>query len=677
MAISPAKFQQLLRLAREKAVTTLEKAAVSNLSKLVDLTKPASIDISNLGFGNNIKHPEVPTILAEVASVAAESVKARLNALLAPKPALTTVPATVVPVPTALATVAPVTGEVEHKGLGVTRAITLNEKQQLFYDKVLTGESCVLIGAAGTGKTTSVRQVTRGMVDSGNYPNMTVSTKSVMEGSPGIVVLSFTRKAVANIRHAVIEELKKNTMTYHKILEFEPLFYEIEDPGRPGYTKNTMRFEPQRGWRNPLPVGIKAVFTEEASMVAVELHAMLMEAMPHKPQMIYLGDIQQLPPVFGLAILGFKMVELPLIELTEVYRQALNSPIISLAWKILGGNPQDFMPNTEKYKDDKGATRLRVPAYEKLSYENEGSSVRLQPWQKPLIWEHAVLVAANQLKAWIPSGYYNPRKDIILIPFNKSFGTLEMNALIGDYLAEKRNALVYHVVAGYSNHYLAVGDRVLYDKEDAFITAIKPNPAYMGRRPTPASQALGRDGQIKRQLTSSEQFYADQVSEALDITDMAAIERMLDLAAENADSEDRVNQASHIIHVKYAWNVDGEDIEEVNDHEPDEVLSTTAEVNALLGGYAITVHKAQGCEWEKVFFMMHSSNAVMNQRELLYTAVTRARKHLHIICEPNTFAKGIASQAIKGNTIAEKAMFFKGKVLADRFAARKSLDTEE
>jgi hypothetical protein len=51
----------------------------------------------------------------------------------------------------------------------------------------------------------------------------------------------------------------------------------------------------------------------------------------------------------------------------------------------------------------------------------------------------------------------------------------------------------------------------------------------------------------------------------------------------------------------------------------------------------------------------------MNQRELLYTAVTRARKYLHIICEPDTFFKGTKSQKVKGNTIAEKAEYFKGK----------------
>ena len=52
----------------------------------------------------------------------------------------------------------------------------------------------------------------------------------------------------------------------------------------------------------------------------------------------------------------------------------------------------------------------------------------------------------------------------------------------------------------------------------------------------------------------------------------------------------------------------------------------------------------------------------MLQRELLYTAVTRAKEELYIICEPETFIKGILGQRVKGNTLAEKAEYFKGKI---------------
>jgi hypothetical protein len=49
------------------------------------------------------------------------------------------------------------------------------------------------------------------------------------------------------------------------------------------------------------------------------------------------------------------MLELPIIELKEVYRQARNSPIIDLAWKLLEGNAQAIDGKTEtSTNDDQG-----------------------------------------------------------------------------------------------------------------------------------------------------------------------------------------------------------------------------------------------------------------------------------------------------------------------------------
>jgi ATP-dependent exoDNAse (exonuclease V) alpha subunit len=51
----------------------------------------------------------------------------------------------------------------------------------------------------------------------------------------------------------------------------------------------------------------------------------------------------------------------------------------------------------------------------------------------------------------------------------------------------------------------------------------------------------------------------------------------------------------------------------------------------------------------------------MLSRELLYTGITRAKKELLIICEPTSLQKGIQNARIKGETLAEKAEYFKGK----------------
>ncbi len=51
----------------------------------------------------------------------------------------------------------------------------------------------------------------------------------------------------------------------------------------------------------------------------------------------------------------------------------------------------------------------------------------------------------------------------------------------------------------------------------------------------------------------------------------------------------------------------------------------------LLHGWAITVHRAQGSEWEAVVAVLPPEAGSMLSRPLVYTALTRARRHLSVI----------------------------------------------
>lgn len=530
--------------------------------------------------------------------------------------------------------------------------ITLNSDQQAFSDLAFTGVDCVLIGAAGTGKTTSQRASLERLISTPDrIPKMQSSTRVLQVGRPGIAIVSFTRKAVNNIRKMLPDILKPHCFTLHALLEFKPVFYEIEDKIT-GKFKNTMRFEPARNANNPLPYDLKTIVFEEASMIGTDLYNLLHAALEHPIQEIFLGDIQQLPPVFGPAVLGFKMNQLPVVELKRVYRQALASPIIDTLWKILEGNPHAFTSTIEHYDPTTGLpgkiskqSRIRVPALDGLSRETEFGTLKFQVWQKTFGPEVALHTCIAQFKQWEQNGYYNPEEDVILCPFNKGFGTIELNKGISNYLSVKRGSLVYEVIAGFNKYYLAVGDRVLYDKEDAFIEEIVHNPSYLGKAPMPASVELDRYGVYQRALTEEEKLIAQSDQEAAEI---AAAENFFDDVSLN-DVEERVNAASHEVRIRIAHS--------------DEILTLRAagEINALLGGYAITVHKFQGSEADNVFVVFHNSHAIMLERELIYTALSRGKKRVHVICENNTFEKAIKRQAIKGNTLAEKAEFFKGK----------------
>jgi len=494
--------------------------------------------------------------------------------------------------------------------------ITLNSKQMEFVNYVSSGRSAVLIGAAGTGKTTCQKAAVQELIHAGLAGILEPQGhKHLPANTPGIVITAYTRRATANIRRNVSAEMQGNCITIHKLLEYQPVYNDVYD-SESGETRTKMSFEATRNANNPLPSSIRIIILEEASMVGTDLFQEIVDACPHGPQFIFLGDIQQLPPVFGSAILGFKLLELHVVELTEVYRQALESPIISLAHRILSG----------KAIRDQEFPDWKRPA------------LTIHPWKKRIESMTACNTAGQFFIAAENGGGYDPEEDMILCPFNKAFGTDELNKKIANHLSHKRGATVYEIIAGFNKHYFSVGDKVLFDKLDAQIVDIRPNLGYAGQKtahPSPTMDYWGFDPESEKYRGMA------------DSSDDFDVDFMLSSAA---SSDERTAQSSHIIKIKF---LDSDGVQELN---------KAAEINSMSLGYVLTVHKSQGSEWRKVFLVIHQSHNTMIQRELLYTAVTRAREELYVICEPDHFVKGIESQRIKGNTLAEKAEYFKGKI---------------
>lgn len=505
------------------------------------------------------------------------------------------------------------------------KQIAYNAEQWQFISTIRDGKSAVLIGAAGTGKTTSTNGGVQALLQSKYFPPMRDQHKHLPINAPGIVFVSYTRRAVMNLRRALPDDMKSNAITIHKLLEYAPVFYEIFDEASAEYRK-TMRFEPTRNASNNLDSAIRTIVFDEASMVSVALFHEVWCALPDplNTQFIFIGDIQQLPPVFGSAILGFKMLSLPVIELTQVYRQALESPIIRLAHRILSGNS------------------IPVAEFPDWKLPNQ---LTLHPWKKRISADSALLTIAAFFKAGYNTSNYDPNEDMILMPFNKACGTIELNKHIANHIARSKNLLTHEIIAGFNRYYFSVGDKVLYEKEDAEIVSITRNPVYSGKWPQHASTLLDYWGCLQSSESDEMTHHVVEIETETDDD----IDTMLGAIAA-ADVEDRVKDASHIIKVKLL------------DSEREIELKSASEINALVMAYALTVHKSQGSEWRKVFLILHQSHNTMIQRELLYTACTRAREELYVICEPDSFEKGITGQRIKGNTLQEKAAFFKGKL---------------
>jgi len=85
-----------------------------------------------------------------------------------------------------------------------------------------------------------------------------------------------------------------------------------------------------------------------------------------------------------------------------------------------------------------------------------------------------------------------------------------------------------------------------------------------------------------------------------------------------------------------------------------------AELNELVLSYAISIHKSQGSEFSAVIIPIFMQHFVLLARNLLYTAVTRAKKLCILVGEPRAIA-----MAIKNNKNSERQTFLKQYLTSD------------
>ncbi len=71
------------------------------------------------------------------------------------------------------------------------------------------------------------------------------------------------------------------------------------------------------------------------------------------------------------------------------------------------------------------------------------------------------------------------------------------------------------------------------------------------------------------------------------------------------------------------------------------------------GAFALTVHKAQGSEFDRVALVTGPDSAVLT-RELLYTGVTRARSGIRLYSTPETLQRGIANRTFRMSGLADR-----------------------
>src|SRR5471030_3458017 len=172
-------------------------------------------------------------------------------------------------------------------------------------------KALVMTGGPGVGKTTIVKGILR-----------IIAAKGVR-----LLLCAPTGRAAKRMTEATGFEAK----TIHRLLEV--------DPKAGGFKRNA---------DNPLDCDLLVVV--EASMVDVMLMQALMKATPDDAAVLIVGDIAHLPSVGPGQVLAdiISSSAVPVVRLTEVFRQAAQSRIISSAHRI----NQGAMPDLAKPEGD-------------------------------------------------------------------------------------------------------------------------------------------------------------------------------------------------------------------------------------------------------------------------------------------------------------------------------------
>lgn len=364
----------------------------------------------------------------------------------------------------------------------------------------------VLTGGPGTGKTTTVNAMIELLEEQGSE----------------VCLCAPTGRAAQRMTELSGREAK----TIHRLLEVD---YN-DGSGNLRFVKNE---------KNLLSCDV--VIVDEISMVDVNLFASLLKAMKLTAKLIMVGDHNQLPSVGPGNILKDILESgcVPSVKLTQIFRQAAQSQIVTNAHKIVAGE----MPDLESKNSD-------------FFFLNEADP------------EKAVKTISGLYITRLPKAYnFSPYEDIqILSPTRKGqLGTQNLNTVIQGLINPPEMGKAQIVFQGTP---FREGDKVMQTRNNYDIV-------------------FEKDGQKMTGIYNG------------DIGTIVKIDRM----------------ANEII-IDFEGKV------------------VTYEMEMLLQvelAYAITVHKSQGNEFSAVIIPLMENKSLLYYRNLLYTAVTRAKSLLIIV----------------------------------------------
>lgn len=368
----------------------------------------------------------------------------------------------------------------------------------------LTSKVAVLTGGPGCGKSFTVRSIVE----------LAAAKKAK------VTLVAPTGRAAKRLS----ELTGHPAATVHRLLQLRP-------GGDASYDRD-----------NPLDVDLLVV--DEASMLDLILANKLVKAVPPGAHLLLVGDVDQLPSVGAGEVLRDLLAAptIPRVRLTQIFRQAAQSGVVTNAHRINAGRPPllQGLPDFFLFAcDDTEATADRTVD---VAYSRIPAKFRL-----------------------------DPRRDVqVLTPMHRGpAGSGALNTLLQQRLTPHREGQPERRAGG---RVFRIGDKVTqirnnYDKGQAGV--------FNG--------TLG----IVTQLSTEEQTLTVRTDE-----------------------------------------------DESIDYDFDEL-------DELAHAYAMTIHRSQGSEYPAVVIPLTTSAWMMLQRNLLYTAVTRAKQLVVLVGSRRALAAAV------------------------------------
>jgi exodeoxyribonuclease V alpha subunit len=374
--------------------------------------------------------------------------------------------------------------------------IKLSAEQEKAVRMALTQNTCIITGGPGTGKTTK---------------------KTVLLGAP-------TGRAAKRMSELCGAEAK----TIHRMLEIE----RIEDEMIQFFARNE---------DNPLECD--TLIIDEASMLDIQLASSLFSAIKEGTRVILVGDVDQLAPVGAGDVLRdiINTQKVPVVKLTDIFRQSQDSYIVTNAHKINKGVSPEL--------NDKNGDFFIMP---RINSEDIAQTI--------------VDVVSRRLK----QSNLKIMECQVLTPMRKgTVGVYNLNQELQKAINPAENGKTE--LKGYNNQVFREGDKIMQTKNNYDIEWIRKSTREEGSG-----------------IFNGDIGYIESINEEDDL--LTAI-----------FDDDKVVQYN------------------------------SASLVDLELAYATTVHKSQGSEYDAIIMPLFPSAPMLSTRNLLYTAITRAKKMVILV----------------------------------------------